>query len=56
MTSPTPKVITEKIPENYRDLPPAERTVIARRLAGQLRAGLGHGTIGSHAAAGEETS
>jgi hypothetical protein len=42
---PAAKVITEKIPANYQDLPEAERKAIAWRLAGQLRAGLGPGTI-----------
>jgi hypothetical protein len=39
----TLKVITEAIPANYRELPKAERLAIARRLARQVRAGLGHG-------------
>jgi hypothetical protein len=39
----TPKVITEKIPANYRSLPKAERIKIAWRLARQIRAGLGYG-------------
>ncbi|HUY52669.1 MAG TPA: hypothetical protein VMV92_44375 [Streptosporangiaceae bacterium] len=46
----TAKVVTEKIPPSYRDLPKAERMVIARRLAAQLQAGLavgGAGTISS---------
>jgi hypothetical protein len=39
---PTRKAITEKIPQNYRDLPEEERKAIALRLARQLREGPGH--------------
>jgi len=42
---PAPKVITEAIPPDYRSLPEAERLAIARRLAKQVRAGLGYGGI-----------
>ena len=38
--SKTPKVITEAIPPGYRSLPGDERKKIARKLAGQVRAGL----------------
>jgi hypothetical protein len=41
--STTPKVVTEQIPPDYRNLPEAERKKIALRLARQIRAGLGHG-------------
>ncbi len=39
----TPKAITEAVPENYPDMPEAERKEIALRLARQVRAGLGRG-------------
>jgi len=36
-------VVTEVVPANYHSLPEAEPMKIARRLARQVRAGLGHG-------------
>jgi hypothetical protein len=44
----TPKIITERIPPDYRSLPEAERLEIARKPARQVRARLGPGaTISS---------
>jgi len=42
----TRKVVSEEIPPGYHELPEAERKKIARRLARQVRAWLGHrGTV-----------
>jgi hypothetical protein len=41
--SKTPKVVTEQIPPDYRELPEAKRKKFALRLAWQVRAGLGRG-------------